>query len=106
MVYQAVVLSVMLYAVETWPVKQREVCALETSPQLFKNTIRYLMSFADFPAYYVVNEGVRSKVGLPVPLADMISCRRLCWLGHIAWLSHLSDGHLPKQLLFGWLPQC
>ena len=30
MVYQAVVLGVLLYAVETWPVKQREVHTLET----------------------------------------------------------------------------
>ena len=30
MVYQAVVLGVLLYAVETWPVKQREVRTLET----------------------------------------------------------------------------
>ena len=30
MVFQAVVLGVLLYAVETWPVKQREVHTLET----------------------------------------------------------------------------
>ena len=32
----------------------------------------------------------------------MISCRRLHWLGHVA---RMNDDHLPKQLLFGWLPQ-
>ena len=30
MVYQAVILGVLLYAVETWPVKQNEVHTLET----------------------------------------------------------------------------
>jgi len=39
---------------------------------------------------------------MPVTLADMISCRRLRWLGHVA---RMGDDRLPKQLLFGWLPQ-
>ena len=52
---------------------------------------------------HISNKEVRSRVGLPVPLADMISCRRLHWLGDIA---RMNDDHLPKQLLFGWLPQC
>ena len=30
MVYQAMVLGVLLYAVETWPIKQRDVCSLES----------------------------------------------------------------------------
>ena len=30
MVYRAVILGALLYAVETWPVKQREVYTLET----------------------------------------------------------------------------
>lgn len=29
--------------------------------------------------------------------------RRLRWLGHIA---RVKDDHMPKRLLFGWLPQC
>ena len=35
---------------------------------------------------YISNEKVRSRVGMPVALADMnmISDRRLCWLGHVA----------------------
>ena len=37
-----------------------------------------------------------------VSLADMISYRRLRWLGHVA---RMNDNRLPKQLLFGWLPQ-
>ena len=43
MVYQAV--GVLLYAVKTWLVKQREEGTL-----LFKNITGYLLSFADFPA--------------------------------------------------------
>ena len=51
---------------------------------------------------HISNEEVRGRVGLLVTLADMISCRRLRWLGHIA---RMSDDRLPKQLLLGWLPQ-
>ena len=53
---------------------------------------------------YISNEEVRSRVGMPVALADMnmISGRRLCWLGHVA---RMSDDRPLKQLLFGWLPQ-
>jgi len=39
---------------------------------------------------------------MPAPLEDMIASRRLRWLSHLA---RMSDQHLPKQLLFGWLPQ-
>ena len=52
---------------------------------------------------HISNEEVRSRAGLTVSLADMISCRRLCWLGHVV---RMNDNHLPKQLLFGWLTQC
>ena len=65
------------------------MCFRDFSPSLFKNIIGYLASFADFSA-------------LTVPLVDMISCRRLRWLGRVA---RMNDGHLPKQLLFGWLSQ-
>ena len=40
---------------------------------------------------------MRSRTGLPVSLADMISSRRLRWLGNIA---RMSDDCFPKQLLF------
>ena len=50
---------------------------------------------------HISNEEVRCRAGLTVSLADMISCRKLRWLGHIA---RMNDNHLPKQLLFGWLP--
>ena len=48
------------------------------------------------------NEEVRSLAGLIESLVDMISCRRLCWLDHVA---RMNDDRLPKQLLFGWLTQ-
>ena len=50
--YQAVVLGVLLYIVKIWPVKQREVCTLETFHHHHLRILgSCLMSFADFSAY-------------------------------------------------------
>ena len=35
-------------------------------------------------------------------LEDMVIARRLCWLGHVA---RMSEERIPKNVLFGWLPQ-
>jgi len=51
---------------------------------------------------HISNEEVRNRVGMPVTLVDLISCRRLRWLGHV---TRMGDDRLPKQLLFGWLHQ-
>ena len=102
MVYQAVVLGVLLYAVETWPMKQREVHTLETFHHRCLRTLLGILRALQI-SQHISNEEVRSRVGLSVSLADMISCRRLHWLGHVA---RMNDNRLPKQLLFGWLPQC
>ena len=94
MVYQTVALSVLLCAVETWPVKQREVRTLE---RLFTIVcLRTLLGIyqAMQISQHISNEEVRSRVGLQVILADMISCRRLHRLGHVAMMS---DNRVPRQ---------
>ena len=35
-------------------------------------------------------------------IEDVVVAKRLRWEGHVA---HMDDCHLPKRLLFGWLPQ-
>ena len=100
-VYQAVVLGVLLYAVETWPVKQRKVHTLETFHHRCLRTLLDISQALQI-SWHISNEEVRSRAGLTVSLAVMISSRRLCWLGHIA---RMNDDRLSKQLLFGWLPQ-
>ena len=52
---------------------------------------------------HISNEEVKSRAGLTVSLADMISCRRLHWLDHVA---RMNDDYPPKQLRFGWISQC
>ena len=92
MVYQAVVLGVLLYGVETWPVKQREVRALET---FHHGCLRILLRISQALqiSQHISNEEVRSRADMTVPLVDMISCRRLHWLGQVA---RMNDDRLPK----------
>jgi len=97
MIYQAVVLGVLLYAVETWPVKQREVRTLETFHHRCLRTLLLGISRAMQISQHISNEEVRSRVGMPVTLVVLISCRRLRWLGYVA---RMGDDRLPKQLLF------
>ena len=82
--------------------KQREVRNLETFHHRCLRTLLGISRGLQI-SQHISNEDVRSRAGLTVSLADMISCRRLRWLGHIA---RMNDNRLPKQLLFGWLPQC
>ena len=35
------------------------------------------------------------------PIVDMVSCRQLQWLGHLA---RMEDSCLPKSILFAWFP--
>lgn len=51
---------------------------------------------------HISNEVVREWFDMKTPLAEMIACRRLQWLGHVA---RMDDLRLPKQFLFGWLPE-
>ena len=53
-------------------------------------------------AKHISIEDVRGKMGMPMPLGDMISSHRLRWLGH---LGRTCDRCLPKKMLFGWLTQ-
>ena len=95
------VLGVLLCDVETWPVKQREVRTLETFHHSCLRTLLGISKAMQI-SQHISNEEVRSGVGLPLTLADMISCRRLHWLGHVA---RMSDNRLLRQLLLVCLPQ-
>ena len=101
MVYQAVVLGVLLYAVETWPIKQSNLHPLEV---FHYHCLRNILGISKSQqiAQHISNEEVRHRMGLLSPLSDIISSRRPCWLGHLA---RMGDHQLPKQILFGWLPQ-
>jgi len=99
-VYKAVVLVGFLYAVETWPIKQRELPSLEVFRHHCLRTILGI-SRAQQISQQISDEDVRGKMGMPVPLGDIIFSHRLCWLGH---LGRMCDSRLPKKMLFGGYP--
>jgi len=57
------------------------------------------ISRAQYIEQHNSNEDVWHRMNMPVPVSDTIYCHRLRWLGRMC------DNHLPKQMLFGWLPQ-
>jgi len=70
LVYQAVILGVLLYAVEAWPMKQREVQTLETFHHHCLRTSLGISRALQI-SQHISNEEVRNRAGLPVPLADL-----------------------------------
>ena len=45
---------------------------------------------------------VRKSFGMTEALEDVLTGRRLRWLGHVA---RMEDDRTPKRLMFGWLTQ-
>ena len=93
------VFCIFLYAVEIWPVKQRQVHSLEVFHHRCLRTVLSI-SKAQQIEQHISYDDVRDRVGMSVPLGDIISSHRLRWLGH---LGRLCDNFHPEQMLFGWL---
>ena len=51
---------------------------------------------------HISNVQLGQMFGMEESLEDLVSTRRLRWLGHLA---RMEVDRLPKRLLFGWLPQ-
>ena len=101
MVYRAVVLGVLLYGAETWTNKRAATQKLES----FNNKcLRRIMGItrAQQRIRRITSAQVRKKFGVEETLEDVVTAKRLRWLGHVA---RMKDDRLPKQILFGWLPQ-
>ena len=49
---------------------------------------------------HITSAQVRRWAGMDEALEDLISAKKLCWLGNV---SRMEDTRLPKKLLFGWL---
>ena len=77
-VYKAVFLGTFLYAVETWSIKQRELHSLAVFDHHCLRTILGI-SRAQQIEQHISNEDVWDRMGMPVPLGDIISSHRLRW---------------------------
>ena len=91
-VYNGLVLPILLYGAESWPLSAAQTAKLESIHQ--RHLRRILgVTWRDF----VSHADVHARLGT-IPIAEHCRRQRLLWLGHVA---RMPDSRLPKQLLFG-----
>ena len=90
-VYQACVLSTLLYGSKSWTLYTRQDSRLNTS---HLSCLRRILgiSWQD----HIPNTEVLAKAG-PLSMYALLTKRCLRWLGHV------TDGRLPKDILYGEL---
>ncbi len=101
LVYRAVVLGVLLCGAEAWATKREHSRRLE----VFHNRcLRAILGIttAQQRMGRISSVQVSQMFGMEESIEDLVSARRLRWLGHLA---RMDDDRLPKKVLFGWLPQ-
>ena len=95
-VYQACVLSTLLYGSEAWTIYSRQERRLNTfHMRCLKRLLK--IEWQD----HITNQQILERAKIP-SLHALLSQRRLRWLGHV-W--RMDDGRLPKDILYGQLTQ-
>jgi len=85
--YQALVMSVLLYAAETWTLLSCEKKTLEAFHMKYQRQILHIHW-----SQHVTNTEVSARTGLP-PVVDSIRRRRLSVFGHIARFTQGTPAH-------------
>ena len=94
MVYQACVLRTLLYGSECWTLYSHRECRLNTFQ------LRCLKRILDISWQdNTPNKGVLARAGT-TRMFSILTKRHLRWLDHV---THMQDGRLPKDILFGEL---
>ena len=93
-VYQACVLSTLMYGSESWSLYTRQERRLNSFHQ---RCLRRILGITW--QNHVSNKEVLDKAGIPSMFA-LLSQRRFRWLGHV---TRMHDGRLPKDILYGEL---
>ena len=93
-VYQACVLSTLLYGSETWKTYSVQERRLNSVYQCHLRTIMHVTWKG-----HVSNHDILAKGKIP-SLHVLISQRRLVWLGHV---TRMEDGGIPKDMLYSKL---
>ena len=96
MIFQAVVLSTLLYACETWMIYSRDVKQLEKFQQAKLRHI-FRVHWKD----KITNNEILTRASLPSMEATILQ-HRLRWVGHIA---RMPPTCLPKIILYGELKE-
>ena len=94
LIYQACVLSTLLYGAETWTIYARQEKKLQG---FHMRSLRRIMNIKWQEK--ITNTEILKKAKIPSLLATLIK-RRLRWLGHIR---RMTNNRIPKQVLFGEL---
>ena len=100
-VYQACVLSVLLYGSECWTPLKKQLKRLDSFHNRCVRTILGITNKQQWEQHITSSE-VRRRWGDTETAAIKVKKRRLEWLGHVA---RMADHRIPKACLFGWLPQ-
>ena len=93
-VYQACILSTLLYGSETWPTYSVQEQRLNS---VFQRHLRKIMNVTWKD--HVLNHDILAK-GKISSLHALISQKRLRWLGHVI---RMEDGRIPKDMLYSEL---
>ena len=93
-VYQACVLSTLLYASEAWTLYSHQERRLNS---FHLRCLRRILGITWQDR--ISNKNVLAQAGTPSMFA-LLSQRRLRWLGHV---SRMQDGRIPKDMLYGEL---
>ena len=101
MIFEACVVSVLLYGSECWTPLRRHLKKLDA---FHHRCIRAILGVSRRQQWeqHLSSSALRWRWGDPEPLSTRLIRRRLEWLGHVA---RMPDHRIPKQVLFGWLPQ-
>ena len=117
-VYQACVLSTLMYGSECWTLYSRQEQRLNA---FHLRCIRRILGISW--QQHITNDEVLKRAGIP-SMFSILAKRRLRWLGHVArmedgripkdmakrrlrWLGHVArmeDGRIPKDMLYGESP--
>ena len=95
--YLAVVLSTLLYGLETWTTKIRDLQQLNV---FHFHCVRVIVGICRRQQwhYRITFETLAKTLGIPSDIGHIICERHLRWLGHVA---QMNDSRLPKCALFG-----
>ena len=100
-VYQACVLSVLLYGSESWSPIARDCKRLDA---FHNRCIRNILGITNQQQWTqrITSRSLRQRWGDTETATDKVFKRRVQWLGHLA---RMPDSRMPKISLFSWLPQ-
>ena len=100
-VYQACVLSTLLYESECWTPLRKDLKSLDSFHHRCIRTILGISNQQQW-AQHITSESVRQQWSDSEMVTEKISKRQLDWLGHLA---RMPDERIPKISLFSWMPE-